>query len=89
MRIKLRYGYRDLRNVDVRWPYCPMLDCFQPGYHTHYTPCGASGCSSRTDENLSCVRRDGRGCPPAERQHDVDPPRYRKQRGIWKLEVKP
>jgi uncharacterized protein YcsI (UPF0317 family) len=83
MKIKLRYGHRDLRSVDVSRRDCPMLDCFQPGHYTHHTSAGASGCGSRTDKHLSCVWRDGRGCPLKRKQRIAAPPRYRLRCGVW------
>ena len=53
----------DGRYVDVTERQCPTYACFRPGHYTHRTSCGASGCSSRTDESLSCLTWYEHGCP--------------------------
>jgi len=53
----------DGRRVDVLERACRWRTCLRVGRYTHRTAAGASGCSARTDENLSCLTRDERGCP--------------------------
>ena len=49
--------------VEVRDERCRKRPCLQVGHYTHHQSVGASGCSSHTDEALSCLRRDRFGCP--------------------------
>ncbi|MFH0806010.1 MAG: hypothetical protein V1901_03995 [Patescibacteria group bacterium] len=60
--IKIKWDNK-YKLVNVNNRECRKLKCFVPGRYTHHTACGMSGCSSRTDENYSCLTRDNRGCP--------------------------
>jgi hypothetical protein len=66
MKVKIRQGKKFVI-VDVNYRDCPKLSCFYYGHYTHHTSCGMSGCSSRTDEELSCLRRDNHGCPESHK----------------------
>jgi len=56
----------DGRRVDVLGRPCVYLACLVPGYMTHHSAAGYSGCSSYTDSALTCRWRSERGCPPRE-----------------------
>lgn len=58
----------DIGAVEVTGKRCAMLACLRPGYYTHHTAAGASGCSSRTDDHRSCLTWLERGCPPADQR---------------------
>ncbi len=62
MNIRIKYGNK-ITDVFVREKQCRSKPCFRPGHYTHHTACGASGCSSRTDDNVSCLTRENHGCP--------------------------
>lgn len=62
MDIRIKWGSK-LVSVNVNSLECKHYKCFVPGRYTHHTACGASGCSSRTADRLSCLTRDNRGCP--------------------------
>ncbi len=44
--------------VEVLDKNCPKRNCFYYGHYTHHSAAGYSGCSSWTDSELSCLRRD-------------------------------
>ena len=79
--IRLRFGPRDIRRVDVRAPTCPQLLCFYPSRHTTQSAAGASGCSSRSTQNWECGTRERQDCPPAD--HRRFSRNYSKHGGIW------
>lgn len=62
MKIHIGKGKKAIK-VEVLNKYCPQKECFHYGRYTHHSASGMSGCSSWTDENMSCLRRDTHGCP--------------------------
>jgi len=53
----------DRQLVEVRDRVCRHKPCLVVGRYTHHSAAGASGCSSWTDPNYSCLTRDNHGCP--------------------------
>lgn len=65
----------DGRTVSVLEEACRYRTCLYVGHYTHHSPgAGASGRFAWTDEHLSCVCRDGQGCPP-EGERVISPER--------------
>lgn len=62
MKVRIGKGKKAIM-VEVKDKDCPKRACFYYGHYTHHTACGSSGCSSRTADDLSCLRRDNHGCP--------------------------
>lgn len=62
---KLKIGGKE---VSVNYEACEFLECLRIGTYTHRTSCGASGCSARTADGLSCLTRDNHGCPTNRRR---------------------
>jgi hypothetical protein len=83
MRVRVRFGYRDIRNVDVSDSGCPLLDCFVPARHTIRSCVGASGCAAQTTNNFECRTREDHSCPNREQREKSDPPLWRKINGAW------
>ena len=63
----------DDRVVNVLGRECRWLDCLWVGHATHHSAAGASGCSSWTDDSLSCCRWYERGCPPSRDRRRREP----------------
>ena len=82
--IRVRFGPRDIRTVDVADERCPQRSCFWATRHTIRSNAGFSGCSSRTTNYWTCGRREQGGCPQDKDQHFENPPRYQKRNGIWR-----
>lgn len=79
--IRLRFGPRDVRTIDVRDPECPARECFWPSRHLVRSPgAGASG-GSRTTDEWECGRREQCGCPPFPRVATA--PAYQRVGGVW------
>ncbi len=62
MKVRVKDGKKFV-TVDVNHKDCPKRTCFYYGHYTHHNAAGSSGVSSRTADEMSCLRRDNHGCP--------------------------
>ncbi len=72
MKIRKKHDGK-MQDVKVAEEACKTKPCLRIGYYTHYTACGSSGCSYRTDDRLSCLTRDNHGCPESLPQPQSSP----------------
>ena len=78
MKIKI-----DGQDVRVLRADCRDNSCLVVGRYVHHSSAGASGHSSWSDKELSCITRDNHGCPPEDKQrlnpdalHHCEKPRF-------------
>jgi len=82
MKVRVRFGPRDIRHVYCVDSRCPTLDCFWLTTHVIHSSVGASGCGSCNTEDWCCGTNDQRGCPPAAERR-VGTGEWTKRGGIW------